>query len=176
MDDLSAYTGPRLNYYEAKFSDFDPADALVVISLIRTEDVYSRARDSYLAPYGLTGSTFNVLMFLDSSPEDGVPMSTLSENLLVSRANVTGLVDSLEKRGYVLRRPDTSDRRMVYAEITNKGRRVLHELLPVHFKAVEVMLKSLSSEEKASLVELLARIRSGAVQGYPQEASSPKKE
>jgi MarR family 2-MHQ and catechol resistance regulon transcriptional repressor len=176
MEDLSAYTGPRLNYYEAKFSEFDPADALVVISLIRTEDIYARTRDSYLARYGLTGSTFNVLMFLDSSPEERIPMSTLSENLLVSRANITGLVDSLEKREYVLRKPDTSDRRVVHAEITHKGRRVLHELLPIHFRAVEVMLESLSSEEKATLVELLARIRSGIVHGYPRVMPALKKE
>ncbi len=162
MDDLAAYTGPRLTYYEDHFSSFDPADALVVISLIRTEDVYARARNAYLARFGLTGSTLNVLMFLDSALEERLAMSTISENLLVSRANITGLIDSLEKRGYVLRRPDTVDRRVVHAEITDRGRAVLRELLPVHFRAVEAMLQSLSPEEKETLVELLARVRSGA--------------
>lgn len=176
MDDLAAYTGPRLTYYEERFTDFDPADALVVISLIRTEDAYARARDNYLAHYGLTGSTFNVLMFLDSSPEERVPMSTLSDNLLVSRANITGLIDSLEKRGYVLRRPDTSDRRVVHAEITKKGRAVLHKLLPVHFRAVETMLEGLSHEEKTSLVELLARIRSGVAQRYAEAVHASDEE
>lgn len=166
MDDLAAYTGPRLAYYEEHFTDFDPADAMVLISLIRTEDAYCRSRDSYLARFGLTGATLNVLMFLDSSPEERVPMSAISENVLVSRANITGLVDSLEKRGYVLRRPDTNDRRVVHAEITDNGRAVLHELLPVHFKAVEAMLGSLTSAEKSILVELLSKVRSGAVKKY----------
>ena len=168
MDDLAAYTGPRLNYYEALFPEFDPADALVVISLLRTEDVYARTRDGYLARHGLTGSTLNVLMFLDSAPEERVAMSVLSDNLLVSRANITGLIDSLEKRGYVLRRPDTEDRRVVHAEITEKGRSVLHELLPVYFRAVDAMLQNLSSAEKAILVELLSKVRSGVAHGYPK--------
>lgn len=170
MDDLAAYTGPRMTYYEGKFSDFDPADALVVISLIRTEDVYARAREAYLARYGLTGSTLNVLMFLDSSHEERLPMHTISENLLVSRANITGLIDSLEKRGYVRRRPDSSDRRVVHAEITDEGRSVLHKMLPGHFHAVEAMLERFSPEEKATLVEFLARVRAGVADGYVQAA------
>lgn len=176
MDDLAAYTGPRLAYYEERFSDFDPVDAMVVISLIRTEDAYARARDSYLARYELTGSTLNVLMFLDSSPEERVPMSTISENLLVSRANITGLIDSLEKRGYVLRKPDTSDRRVVHAEITKKGRDVLHELLPIHFQAVENMLENLTPEEKTTLVELLARVRSGVAHLNPEAVQDSEEE
>ncbi|MFQ6672335.1 MAG: MarR family winged helix-turn-helix transcriptional regulator [Candidatus Tectimicrobiota bacterium] len=160
-----------MTYYEGTFPGFDPADALVVISLIRTEDVYARAREAYLARYGLTGSTLNVLMFLDSTPEDRLPMHAISENLLVSRANITGLIDSLEKRGYVRRRPDEADRRVVHAEITEEGRAVLHALLPGHFRAVEAMLESFSPEEKASLVEFLARVRAGVADGYTEAAS-----
>jgi MarR family 2-MHQ and catechol resistance regulon transcriptional repressor len=168
MDDLSAYIGPRMSYYEERFSEFRAEDALVVISLIRTEDVYARAREAYLARFGLSGATLNLLMFLDSSVEEAVPMSVLSESLLVSKANITGLMDSLEKRGYVRRRPDPQDRRVILAEITEKGRAVLHRLLPRHFRAVEAMLKDLSPKEKEALVELLARIRAGVANGYIQ--------
>ena len=170
MDDLAAYTGMRLAYYEEKFSGFDPADGLLVISLIRTQDVYVRAREAYLARYGLTGSTLNVLMFLDSTPEKRLPMHTISENLLVSRANITGLIDSLEKRGYVRRRPNREDRRVVHAEITEEGRAVLHELLPGHFHAVEAMLEGFSPEEKATRVEFFSRVRDGVAHGYIQAA------
>lgn len=176
MDDLAAYTGPRLAYYEKKFSELDPADALAVISLIRTEDVFARAREAYLARYGLTGSTLNVLMFLDSSPEERLPMHTISENLLVSRANITGLIDSLEKRGYVRRQPDATDRRVVHAEITEQGRAVLHELLPGHFRGVEAMLEGLSAEEKATLVDILARVRAGVANSYTQAVNKSEEE
>ncbi len=57
----------------------------------------------------------------------------LGEVLLMTRANVTGLIDHLEEKGLVKRVIDSSDRRARFARITKKGEGLLDEVAPVFF-------------------------------------------
>jgi MarR family 2-MHQ and catechol resistance regulon transcriptional repressor len=83
----------------------------------------------------------------------------LGEMLVVSRANITGLIDSLEERGWVRRVVHESDRRVRYAQITPSGEKLLDDFAPVHFRNLSVLTQGLSSEEKDSLAKLLAKMR-----------------
>ncbi len=58
----------------------------------------------------------------------------LGEVLLMTRANVTGLIDHLEEKGLVKRVIDSSDRRARFARITKKGEGLLDEAAPAYFK------------------------------------------
>ena len=68
--------------------------------------------------------------------EAGYPMHVIGELLLASRANITGLVDSLEKKGLVRRQEDPDDRRSKLVRITPQGDRLLKKILPGHLRAV----------------------------------------
>ncbi len=91
---------------------------------------------------------------------EGMQLHDLGELLVVSRANITGLIDHLEQKGYVNRVVDQQDRRARFARITRKAEALLDEFMPLHYQNLKVLLQDLSEEEKATLTRLLVKARS----------------
>jgi len=83
----------------------------------------------------------------------------LGELLLVSRANITGLIDHLEGKELVKRIVDSHDRRARLARITKKGQALLDEFMPIHFRNIRTLLEGLTVEDKAALARLLKGLR-----------------
>ena len=96
---------------------------------------------------------------LQNGPETGMQLHDLGELLLVSRANITGLIDHLEAKGLVKRTVDPADRRVRHARITKKAEALLDEYVPIHHRYIETLLKDLSQEDKQTLVTLLGKTR-----------------
>jgi DNA-binding MarR family transcriptional regulator len=90
-------------------------------------------------------------------PGRPIPMGRLAETLACDASNVTGLVDRLESRGLVCRRPSTADRRVKVLALTPKGAR-LRALLVDRMTAPPVTLGRLSVQEQRRLVQILARL------------------
>jgi DNA-binding MarR family transcriptional regulator len=97
-----------------------------VMNTIRTADMLFDRIGRLLRPLGVSAAGGLVLGIL----RDGGPMapSVLSERLIVTRATVTGVVDSLERRGFVRRATNPADRRSLLIELTPSGLEVLREL------------------------------------------------
>jgi DNA-binding MarR family transcriptional regulator len=129
-----------------------------VVNLIRTESLVAGELNGRFRRFGLTGSTFNVLMILDAAPEPLAPHQ-LGERLLVTRGTVTGLLDTLQRQGLVRRVPHPSDRRMLLIELTETGRTMLRAAWRTHFPAQTEMMSVLSDSEKETLVRLLGRLQ-----------------
>jgi MarR family 2-MHQ and catechol resistance regulon transcriptional repressor len=132
----------------------------VSLALLYTYDVFHQIVSRYMAEFGLSKSTFNILMLLRSAPDEGMQLHDLGELLLVSRANITGLIDHLEEKGYVIRVVDTNDRRARYARITDKGEALLDEFVPLHHGNIRMLMGDLTTTEKETLVILLKKTRS----------------
>jgi MarR family 2-MHQ and catechol resistance regulon transcriptional repressor len=98
-------------------------------------------------------------MILRHGPPEGMLLHDLGELLLMSRANVTGLIDHLEEKGMVKRVVDTSDRRARFARITRKGETLLDEVAPRHFQRIANRLRNFTAEERDALVLLLTKLR-----------------
>jgi len=79
----------------------------------------------------------------------------------VSRANVTGLVDCLERRGLVERAASEEDRRVRLVRMTEAGAGVLEGILPRHYGEMRATLQGLSVKEKSDLGRLLTKLRHG---------------
>src|SRR3954470_14160795 len=90
-------------------------------------------------------------------PGKPIPMGQLAEMLACDASNVTGLVDRLESRGLVRRRPSPADRRVKVLELTATGAR-LRSLLIERMTAPPATLRRLSAAEQRSLVRILARL------------------
>ena len=88
-----------------------------------------------------------------------LPQSTIRERLLVSGPTVTGVLDSLERRGLVRRLLQPGDRRRRRVEITPEGRAVAAAFLPVVHAAERTWMACLSEVEQQLLVEFLGRIQ-----------------
>ncbi|MFG2473694.1 MarR family winged helix-turn-helix transcriptional regulator [Streptomyces fagopyri] len=132
-------------------------DALTmeVVDLIGT--VVARYHEEYedaAAEHALTGAQARLLGLLSLEP---LPMRRLAQKLKCEPSNVTGIVDRLEVRGLVERRPDPSDRRVKLAAATEEGRRVAHSLRE-SLRFAREPLAGLSREERVSLRDLLQRM------------------
>ena len=90
-------------------------------------------------------------------PGRPVPMGQLAETLACDASNVTGLVDRLESRGLVRRRPSADDRRVKVLDLTPKGSR-LRALLLDRMTVPPATLQKLSPAEQRTLVRILARL------------------
>ena len=90
-------------------------------------------------------------------PERPIPMGQLAETLACDASNVTGLVDRLESRGLVRRRPSDGDRRVKVLVLTPTGAR-LRALLLDRMTAPPAALERLSLRERRALARMLRRL------------------
>ncbi len=112
-----------------------------------------------LNEHGLTINDFEALMHLSRAEDGRMRRVDLAEGLLLTASGVTRLLDGLEAAGYVERAACASDRRVVYAVITDAGREKLAAASTSHVVGVSSMLQErFDQEELAQLTELLARL------------------
>lgn len=158
-DRREAYYHARVREAGPRYESFDLPSAELTLSLLYTYDLLLQSLGRLMAEHGLSKSTLNILMLLRHGPAEGMQLHDLGELLLVSRANITGLIDHLEGKGYVKRVIDVQDRRARYARITKKAEALLDEFMPVHYRRMKTLLQDLSAEEKHTLLSLLQRVR-----------------
>ncbi|MEU7578949.1 MarR family transcriptional regulator [Streptomyces sp. NPDC041068] len=135
-------------------TNIDPL-TLEVVELIGT--VVGRYHEEYeeaAAEHALTGAQARVLGLLSLEP---MPMRLVARKMKCEPSNITGIVDRLEARGLVERRPDPADRRVKLAAPTAEGVRVARSLRESLNFAREP-LAELSREERLSLRGLLRRM------------------
>jgi DNA-binding MarR family transcriptional regulator len=107
----------------------------------------------------LTFDDYEVLVHLSEATDHRLRMSDLSSCLLHSQSRVTQRVDRLACRGLVTREKCTSDRRVTYAVLTNKGLRAIEEAAPGHVAQVRRHLLDLvDSAEAQVMLAVLERI------------------
>ena len=111
------------------------------------------------SPYGITKAGFSVLMILSRSQSKACKQNEISQLMLVSRANITGLVDSLVRQGLVERTNDPHDRRVNMVRILPKGEKLLEDLLPGYYKHIHEICSVFTAKEKKTINDLLTRLR-----------------
>ncbi|MFC9291009.1 MarR family winged helix-turn-helix transcriptional regulator [Streptomyces sp. NPDC057052] len=125
---------------------------LEVVELIG--EVVARFHQDYeeaAAGHSLTGAQARLLSLLSLEP---MPMRKLAVKLKCEPSNVTGIVDRLEARGLVERRPDPTDRRVKLAAATDEGRRTARHLRE-NLRFAREPLAGLAEEERLALRGLL---------------------
>jgi DNA-binding MarR family transcriptional regulator len=110
---------------------------------------------SLAAELQLSPAQCHVLHLIE--PGQPIPMGQLAETLACDASNVTGLVDRLESRGLVCRRPSAVDRRVKVLDLTTTGSR-LRTLLQDRMTAPPATLERLSVRDQRTLVRLLTRL------------------
>jgi MarR family 2-MHQ and catechol resistance regulon transcriptional repressor len=158
-DRRESFYHERLRQAGPGYANFDLASTELSLDLIYTCEMLHQMTARYFAEFGLSKSSLNVLMILRHCGLDGMQLHQLGELLLVSRANITGVVDHLEEKGYVKRVVDPSDRRARYARITQKAAALLDEFIPVHYRNIKMLLQELTNGEKEMLQRLLRKTR-----------------
>ena len=128
------------------------------MNLVLTADLLVKRISDLLKPFDLSPASGLVLSILADS-ESPLPPNQIADRLIISRATVTGLIDSLERRGYVRRQPHQSDRRMLLIEPTDTGRQVARTFRPIVHQHQKVWLEALSEMEQGQLIDSLQRLQ-----------------
>ena len=133
--------------------------ALFELTLLHNtlEDIF----EVHFARFGLSWPKFNALIHLYMTGDHGLIQSELGKKMLVSRANITGLVERLEKEDLVVRRNDPSDKRVFRVCLTNKACALIQSFLPVHNNYMHKVMSILDIHEKEVLISLLRKLHKG---------------
>lgn len=106
--------------------------------------------------YGLNPTEFGVLEFLFNKGTH--PLQQIGNHTLITSGTTTYVIDKLERKGLIVRKPCDKDRRIIYAEITEVGRQKMSEVLPGHYQAIAKALAGLNFEEKEQTIAFLKKI------------------
>ena len=130
-----------------------------LLSLVRTSSLMQKLSDRFFSQFGLTDVQFNILMILKETGDQGLSQQELSEQLIVTKSNVVGLIDRLERSDYVKRVSHPSDRRFNQIVLTPKGQKLEAKIEKSYFKEVDKMMNVLSPSEKRDVVKAMESIR-----------------
>ena len=115
--------------------------------------LFTHRHNTMLEQIGLTYSQFRVLLYLWE--EDGISQNLLVKDNLMKPASLSGILLTLEKKGYIIRKKDASDARCKLVHLTDMGR----ALEKISFDIINVLeiqvQEAFDSEEGQKLVDIL---------------------
>lgn len=145
-----------------RFPMLQPSAGEAFLNLLRTGDDVFGVVSRFFAKHDVSQGRFTVLMLLGMDFEEtAATPAALADMAGVTRATMTGLIDTLEKDGMVSRAADANDRRTVQVRLTGAGRAMLDGMLPDYFQCVADVMRPLSEGERTQLVRLLQKVQGG---------------
>ena len=130
-------------------------------ALIRVYGLLQRYMHPYFAASGISGAQWGVLHTLYRLEKSGeVPprIGELSDRLLIQPPSVTGVIDRLERSGFVNRKTSKRDLRSKTITLTDKGRVAVEKFLEDHPERIAGALKGLKAQEQNQLRRLLEKL------------------
>jgi DNA-binding MarR family transcriptional regulator len=123
-----------------------------------TNQIESRVRQNLQSSFNTTLPRFDLMAQLERAPQ-GLKMSELSQRMMVTGGNVTGITDGLEKEGLVVREVDSADRRVYRVKLTAEGERQFRRMAAEHESWVIDLFGALSPKHKKQLMDLLGVLK-----------------
>jgi len=126
--------------------------------------------------FATTLPRFDLMAQLERHP-DGLRMNELSQRLMVSGGNVTGITDQLERDHLVMRKLDPQDRRALTVKLTPLGLKRFREMAARNEQWTIELLEGFDREEKQAMMELLSKLKSSlsAKTGRTAEENSSRR-
>lgn len=133
-----------------------------LLSTYYTASNLRKKAGQFLQPFGLTDVQFNLMMLLkhQSMQGEGLTQAQLSSMMLVNRANITALVDRMERADLVSRTSSPFDRRSNIIKLTDSGRKMLERIEPLYAQEVKRIMAVLVESEQKRLIGMLEKVRS----------------
>jgi DNA-binding MarR family transcriptional regulator len=119
-----------------------------------------------VAEHGLTINDYEVLLHLQREPEKRLRRVDLAGRVLLTASGITRLLEGLEDQGLVERAACETDRRVVYAKLTDAGEQKLREASGTHLAGIhELFTSRFGEDELAALSSLLGRLPGASADG-----------
>ncbi len=118
-------------------------------------------RERYRPDFGGNGRSLNrsqgllLALLLDN---DGLSQTELSRKMQIRTASLGELVDKLEQSGYVERRVNEKDKRVLNVYLTEEGRKVVNEVVQARGALLDTVFSGLSEDEKNQLSALMGKL------------------
>jgi DNA-binding MarR family transcriptional regulator len=154
----------KLHQELKKRRPFESREQEAALNVVRTNDQLQIRFSRLFREYGLTPSQYNVLRILRGEGKP-LPILEIAERTVTVVPGITGLIDRLEQAGFVCRKRCENDRRVIYAELTDKGLATLAELDRPVLELHEKLMGHLSAAELTTLSGLLEKVRRSCVDG-----------
>lgn len=138
---------------------FDNLDNEAMLNVVVTTTRLFNFSDRFFSKYGVTTTQYNIIKTLEGFNNEGLSQQELSQKLVVSKSNVVGLIDRLEKAGYVKRESHPKDRRQYVLHLTAKANELIKRVDTVYFKKVQELMGHLSQSKKQTLINCLETMR-----------------
>lgn len=139
-------------------NDTEISSIQLVSMLSKTADLVQEIFDKFYKKFKLSKTQFSALYRIYLTGDEGITLSTLGEQMLVTKANITSLIDRMVARGLVKRIINENDRRSIKAKITKDGRRIMEDVLPNSQVFSSEILNCLTKQEKKDFYELLSKV------------------
>lgn len=158
LKDLPKYD--TLKRFADRYVEMDVTAVQTFLGLLRVASDVIENLDACLARHDLLQGRWWVLILLMREQNLTASPSVLAEKAGVTRATMTGLLDSLERTGLIERIPHDEDRRMINVRLTEKGQQRLDEVMPDYYSRVALVMKELSEKDRNLLMEMLQKVGS----------------
>lgn len=133
-----------------------------------TVRIENEIRSRLRTHFGITLPRFDLMAQLERHPE-GLRMGELSQRMMVTGGNVTGITDQLEEEGLVVREPSPEDRRAFVVKLTPAGRKAFGKMAAVHEQWIIELFSALPASSKDMLIDLLSQLKQGLNDRLPNE-------
>jgi DNA-binding MarR family transcriptional regulator len=144
-----------------EYPTLSPTASEAFLHLLRTGDEVFATESAFLADHSISQGRFTVLMLLHRCCEEPSTPAELAERAGVTRATMTGLIDTLERDSLVSRHASADDRRTILVRLTEAGRALIERMLPDYFRCVAEIMQPLNEAERKQFVALLQKIQQG---------------
>jgi DNA-binding MarR family transcriptional regulator len=122
----------------------------------RAHNELAALHEELLAPTGINAGELSVLLLLDGREPESQQQA--AQRLGIDRTTMVALIDALERKDLVARRPDLADRRRNVIELTDTGRKTLRRATHASDQAEQRLLTQLEDAERDQLRSLLRRV------------------
>lgn len=150
--------------------DFASPAHEALLSIYYTASIMKKRADEFFGQFGLTDVQFNMMNLLyyeggkdhstSSGQEGGLSQAQISDMMLVNRANITSLVDRMEKAELVTRTAHASDRRYNIIKLTAKGKNLYTKVEPHYLDKIKEVMAPLDAADERKLTTILEKVRS----------------
>jgi DNA-binding MarR family transcriptional regulator len=132
-----------------------------LLNIYYTATGLKKSADEFFKTLDLTDVQFNVLMLLSyqSGSHGGLSQVQLSEMMLVNRANITTLIDRMEKTSLVTRTSVSDDRRTNIIKLTAKGKKLFEKAEPFYLEQVKRAMTGFNHAQQKNLITTLEKVR-----------------
>ncbi|AIF42955.1 MarR family winged helix-turn-helix transcriptional regulator [Virgibacillus sp. SK37] len=119
------------------------------------QSIRARAEED-IKSFNLNPTEFAVLELVYNKGDQ--PIQKIGEKVLIASSSITYVVDKLEKKDLIKRKPCPKDRRVTHATITPSGTKLMNQIFPKHSNAIKEIFGGLDINEKKELIEQVKKL------------------